>query len=43
MFTMWIAMLVLWVMGLSFAVNGQMKPLPVVGPLCQKWFGTAFD
>jgi uncharacterized membrane protein len=38
-----IGMLVLWVMGLIAAVNGQMKPMPVVGPLYQKWFGTTFD
>ena len=39
----WICMLVLWVMGLVAAINGQMKPMPVVGPLYQKWFGTTFD
>jgi uncharacterized membrane protein len=38
-----LALLVLWVMGLISAINGQIKPLPVVGPLYQKWFGTAFD
>jgi hypothetical protein len=37
------AMIALWVMGLIAAVNGQMKPMPVVGPLYQQWFGTAFD
>lgn len=36
-------MLVCWVMGLVAAINGQMKPMPVVGPLYQKWFGTTFD
>jgi uncharacterized membrane protein len=40
---LWISMLVFWVMGLIAAVNGQMKPMPVVGPLYQKWFGTTFD
>jgi hypothetical protein len=30
-------------MGFIAAVNGQMKPMPVVGELYQKWFGTAFD
>jgi uncharacterized membrane protein len=39
----YIALLVLWVMGLIAAVNGQMKPMPVVGELYQKWFGTTFD
>jgi uncharacterized membrane protein len=42
-FALWIAMLVLWVMGLIAAINGQMTPVPVVGPLYQKWSGTAFD
>jgi uncharacterized membrane protein len=38
-----IAIFVLWVMGLIAAINGEMKPVPIVGPLYQKWFGTAFD
>lgn len=38
-----VSLLVLWVMGLLAAINGQMKPMPVVGPLYQKWFGTTFD
>jgi len=38
-----ISIIVLWVLGLIAAVNGQMKPMPVVGPLYQKWFGTTFD
>ncbi len=37
------SMIVLWVMGLIAAVNGQMKPMPYVGPMYQKWFGTTFD
>jgi uncharacterized membrane protein len=40
---LFIALLVLWVMGLIAAINGQMKPMPVVGELYQKWFGTTFD
>ena len=39
----YICMLVLWILGLVAAINGQMKPMPVVGPLYQKWFGTTFD
>lgn len=39
----WLGMLVLWVLGLISAINGQMKPMPVVGPLYQKWFGTTFN
>jgi len=38
-----LALLVLWVMGLIAAVNGEMKPMPVVGPLYQQWFGSAFE
>lgn len=38
-----ISILVLWAMGFIAAINGQMKPMPVVGPMYQKWFGTAFD
>jgi len=39
----WIFMLVCWVIGLVAAINGQMKPMPLIGPLYQKWFGTTFD
>jgi uncharacterized membrane protein len=42
----WILLIVLvvfWVMGLIAAINGQMKPMPVVGPLYQKWFGNLFE
>lgn len=34
---------VLWLMGLMAAINGQQKPMPVVGELYQNWFGTAFE
>jgi len=34
--------LVLWVMGLLSAINGQQKPIPVVGEYYQKWFAGAF-
>ena len=40
---LWCSMLALWVMGLIAAINGQLKPMPVVGPLYQKWFGNTFD
>jgi len=40
---LWASMLVLWILGLVAAINGQMKPMPVVGTLYQKWFGTVFD
>lgn len=38
----WVGFLVLWVMGLVAAVNGQQKPMPVVGEYYQKWFAGAF-
>lgn len=37
-----ISLLVLWIMGLIAAVNGQQKPMPVVGEHYQKWFANAF-
>jgi uncharacterized membrane protein len=37
-----IAGFVLWIMGLIAAVNGQQKPMPVVGEHFQKWFSGAF-
>ena len=40
---LWISLLVLWILGLVAAINGEMKPMPVLGPLYQKWFGTTFD
>ena len=39
----WIALLVFWVIGLIGAINGQMKPVPLLGEHYQKWFGTAFE
>jgi uncharacterized membrane protein len=39
----WFAMLVFWIIGLVAAINGQTNPMPLVGPLYQKWFGTTFD
>jgi uncharacterized membrane protein len=38
-----LAMFVLWLLGLLSAVKGEMKPMPFVGPLYQKWFGNAFN
>lgn len=39
----WLGLFVLWVMGLVAAVNGEAKPVPVIGQQFQTWFGTAFD
>ena len=33
-----IVVLVLWVMGLVYAVQGQMKEIPLVGKYAQQWF-----
>lgn len=38
----WIFILVLVIMGIINAANGQMKPLPLVGSLYEKWFASAF-
>ena len=38
-----LCVLVLWIMGIISAIQGQMKPVPVVGPLYQKWFGSTFS
>lgn len=37
-----IGLFVFWIMGLIAAVNGQQKPLPVLGEHYQKWFAGAF-
>lgn len=39
----WIGLLVLWVFGLIAAVNGEFKPVPVIGEHLQKWLGNAFE
>jgi uncharacterized membrane protein len=39
---LWVAFFVLWLMGLISAINGQQKPMPILGETYQKWFGNAF-
>lgn len=39
----WFGIFALWIMGLIAAINGQLKPVPVLGEHFQKWFGSAFD
>lgn len=34
----WAGVLVLWVLGILSAVQGEMKPVPVVGDKFQEWF-----
>ena len=38
-----VCLFVFWIMGLIAAIQGQMKPVPLIGAMYQKWFGTAFD
>lgn len=35
---LWPMLFVAWVMGLTSALNGQEKPIPLVGNLFQQWF-----
>jgi uncharacterized membrane protein len=37
-----LGLFVFWVMGLIAAANGQMKPMPLIGPLVEKHLGTVF-
>lgn len=39
----WIGLLALWVMGLIGALNGEFKPVPILGEHYQKLLGKAFD
>jgi len=40
---LWFSMLAFWVIGLISAIQGTMKPMPVVGPMYQKWFTNTFE
>src|SRR6186713_1990311 len=35
--------LVLWIIGLLAAINGQLKPIPLVGQHFEKWFASTFN
>jgi uncharacterized membrane protein len=37
---MWICISVLWAYGIFSAINGETKPVPLVGNLYQKWFSS---
>ena len=37
-FPMWICISILWTYGIFSAIQGQMRPIPLVGNLFQKWF-----
>lgn len=36
--SMWIFVSVLWTYGIFSAINGETKPVPLLGNLFQKWF-----
>lgn len=40
---LWCSMLVFWLLGFIGAIRGQMTPMPLVGPMYQRWFGNTFD
>jgi uncharacterized membrane protein len=35
---LWVGVFVFWIMGLISAINGEMKPVPIVGESFQEWF-----
>jgi uncharacterized membrane protein len=37
-FVIWAGVFVLWLIGLIGAINGQQKPIPVIGNMAQKMF-----
>ncbi len=39
----YILVLVMWIMGIISAVNGEMKPAPILGGNFQKWFAGTFN
>jgi uncharacterized membrane protein len=38
--SMWIFLSVLWTYGIFSAINGQTKPIPLLGNYFQKWFAS---
>ncbi len=36
--SMWVFLSVLWTYGIFSAINGQTKPVPLLGEFFQKWF-----
>jgi uncharacterized membrane protein len=39
----WVFLFVLWLTGLLHAINGQKKPIALLGSLYEQWFGNTFD
>ena len=37
--SMWISLSVLWTYGIFSAINGETKPIPLLGNYFQKWLG----
>jgi len=37
-FPMWICISILWAYGIFSAIQGQIRPIPLIGGLFQKWF-----
>jgi hypothetical protein len=37
-----VVMFVFWIFGFIAAINGQMKPVPLFGPMWAKWFANVF-
>ena len=40
---LWVGLIVLWFTGFLAAVNGQRKPIALLGENFQKWFSNAFE
>jgi uncharacterized membrane protein len=40
---LWFGLIVLWFTGFLAAVNGQQKPVALLGEPFQKWFSSAFE
>lgn len=38
--SMWVFLSVLWTYGIFSAINGQTKPIPLLGNYFQKWFAS---
>ncbi|HRH69685.1 MAG: hypothetical protein JNL43_01915 [Flavobacteriales bacterium] len=38
----WVLLIIMWVMGLIAAINGQQKPVFLLGEKYQEWFKNAF-
>lgn len=39
---LWIGLVIFWLIGFLGAINGSMKPVPILGAKYQEWFRNAF-